>query len=176
MTDIQTAPREPIKVVADILQQEMGLAAGQIMLGYEKWDIPETTGLYVVLVYIGGKAIGNNNYFTSNGEEPGQQLEHQEVAMRHVIQTDILSFNGEARTRKEEVLMALRSMYSQQQQEKYLISIARIPSDFVDASTLEETKLLNRFTITVPVAALHTKVKAAPYYDKFKTVEVHPNV
>lgn len=172
---IETVAREPIKVVADILQKEMEIPDGQIMLGYQKWDIPTDPGLYVALVYIGGKAIGNNNYFTSSGDEPAQQIEHQEVAMRHVVQIDLLSFDASARIRKEEVLMALRSIYSQQQQEKYAMSIARIPSDLVDASSLEETKMLNRFTLTVPVTALHTKTKAAPYYDKFKTAEVHEN-
>lgn len=170
-----TATREPIKVIADILQTEMQIPEGQIMLGYEKWDIPPNPDLYIALTYVGGKAIGNSNYFTSVGNLPGQQIEHQEVAMRHVVQIDLLSFGPEARIRKEEVLMALRSIYSQQQQEKYLMSIARVPSDFVDASTLEETKMLNRFTLTVPITALHTKTKAAPYYDKFQTAEVHEN-
>lgn len=173
MTDIATIAREPIKVVADILQKEMSLPDGQIMLGYEKWNIPPTPGLYVVLVYIGGKAIGSTSYFTSEGNDPAKQLEHQEVAMRHVVQIDLLSFDGSARARKEEVLMALRSFYSQGQQEKYAMSIARIPSEFVDASTLEETKILNRFTLTVPVTALHTKVKAADFYNKFPGPEVH---
>lgn len=171
MTAIATIEREPIKVISDILQQELGLSDGQVMLGYGKWDIPPTPGLYVALVYIGGKAIGSNNYFVG-----ADNTEHQEIAMRHLIQIDILSFNADARARKEEILMALRSIYSQQQQDKYAFSIARIPSEFVDASTLEETKMLNRFTLTVAVAALHTKVKAAPYYDKFPTPEVHDDV
>ena len=170
MTQATTLTREPIKVVADIIQKELGLPDGQVMLGYEKWTIPTNDGLYIVLNYLGGQAIGNNNYFTGP-----DQLEHQEVAMRHIIQIDLMSFSGEARARKEEVLMALRSIYSQQQQELFNMSFSRIPTAFIDAASAEETKILNRFTTSMTATALHTKVKPAPYYDKFNDAEVHEN-
>lgn len=173
-TVITTVEREPIKIVADILKTELGLPNGQIMLAYEKWIIPPTETLYAWLTYVApSTVIGNNNYSvpTNTGMD-----EIQEVAMRHIIQIDMMSFNGEARARKEEVPMALGSVYSQQQQEKYLIQIARMNSGFIDTSFLEETKMLNRFTTTIAVMALHRKVKSAPYFDTFQGPDVTVNI
>lgn len=170
MTTMITPLIEPIKVIANILQNELDIKDGNIMLGFEKWNIPSTPGLYVSLIYIGGQAIGNNNYFDS-----ADNTEHQEVSMHHVIQIDALSFDSSARARKEEIFQALRSLYAQQQAEKNIMQIARIPSNFIDVSNVEATKMLNRFTTTISVTALHTKVKAADYYNTFKPVEVHDN-
>lgn len=158
---------EPIKVVADILQKEMSLAKGQIMLAYQQYEIPKTPGLFVALDYLASKPIAAGNFVspTNTGMD-----ELQQVTMRHTIQIDILSFNNEARTRKEEVLMALSSVYSQQQQTANTIQIARISSEFTNTASLEETKMLNRFTIAIAVTALHSKLKGtADYFDDFTT-------
>ncbi len=159
--------REPIKVVADILKHEMDLADGQIMLDYEKINILPDPGLYVAVSYLGGKAIGNNNYFDSDSVK-----EIQEVAMQEIVQIDILSFDASARTRKEEVIMALRSVYSQNAQDANSMQIARIPGDFQNASSLEETKILNRFTMTITIKAIYRKEKDVEYYDKFSDANV----
>lgn len=159
--------REPIKVIADILKNELNLVDGQIMLDYSKINILEDPGLYVALSYLGGKAIGNNNYF-----DPNALTEIQEVAMNEIIQIDLMSFDNAARLRKEEVIMALRSVYSQQAQEAQLMQVARIPGDFVNASDFEETKWLNRFTMTIVVKALYRKEKDVDYYDKFQDATV----
>lgn len=158
---------EPIKVVADILQEEMGLAKGQIMLAYQQYEIPKTPGLYVVLDYLSSKPISASNAVvpTNTGMD-----EQQSVTMRHEIQIDILSFDSSARTRKEEVLMALSSVYSQQQQQANSLQIARLSQAFINTASLEETKYLNRFTISIAVTALHSKLKGtADYYDDFTT-------
>lgn len=162
--------REPVKVIADILKSEMGLADGQIMLDYEKINILPDPGLYIAISYIGGKAIGNNNYFDSLTIK-----EIQEVAMSEIVQIDILSFDSSARKRKEEVIMALRSVYSQQAQELNVMQIARIPDGFQNISSLEETKILNRFTMTIVIKALYRKEKSVEYYDKFSDAQVTYN-
>jgi hypothetical protein len=162
---------EPIKVVADIIQSELGLPDGAVMVVNQRWAIPSNQDLYVALAYVGpAKTIGNVNYFDSEAES-----EVQETSKAHMVQIDIMSFGDTARTRKEEVEMALLSMYSQFQQGKNLIKIARQPGPLVDASTLEATGRLNRFLMTVMVNALHRKVKAAAYYNKFSSPEVNLN-
>ncbi len=158
---------EPIKVLADILQREMNLAKGQIMLAYQQYEIPKTPGLYVALDYMGSKPIAVSNTIVPS--ETGMD-EYQSVTMRHLIQIDILSFNSEARTRKEEVLMALSSVYSQSKQTENSLQIARLSSEFTNTASLEETKILNRFTISIAVTAVHNKIKGtADYYDDFTT-------
>jgi hypothetical protein len=162
--------REPIKVIADIIKHELDLADGQIMLDYEKINILPDPGLYVAVSYLGGNAIGNNNYF-----EPVTLKEIQEVAMQEMVQIDILSFDASARTRKEEVIMALRSIYSQNAQDANSMQIARIPGNFQNASSLEETKILNRFTMAITIKAIYRKEKAVDYYDKFPGAEAFIN-
>lgn len=161
--------REPVLVIGDIIQSELELADDQVMLDYEKLDILPDPGLFVAISYISGKAIGNNNYGELQAD--GTINEIQQAAMHHVIQIDLMSFDSSARTRKEEIIMALRSIYSQQQQELNTIQIARIPGEFINASSLEDTKILNRFTMTITVKSLYTKTKAAPYYDSFQNLQ-----
>lgn len=156
-------PVEPIKVVASILQSEMGLSADQILLSYQKFNIdPKTTGILLDLNYVMSQEIANTNLF-----DDATLTEIQEVVMRHLIQVDILSFDASARIRKEEVAMALRSMASQNLQEKNIVGVAWLQQDFINATSLEQTKLLNRFTTTVAVQAIHRIEKGAPFYDQF---------
>lgn len=158
--------REPIKVIADILLSELSLTTDQIILEYQKFNIPNDPGLFVALTYIGGKAIGNTNHSSDAGSSG--MIEKQSVAMQHMIQIDIMSFDSSARTRKEEVLMALRSVFSEQTQTANDMQIARIPEAFNNTASLEETKILNRFTMTIIVKSVYTKTKAlTSYYDTF---------
>jgi hypothetical protein len=165
--------REPIKVIADILASELALPAGQIMLAYEEWDIESTPGLFISLAYIGEKVLANNNY--AEADNVGGFIETQEVVMRHEIQIDMMSFDDSARLKKEQVVAALHSVAAQQAMDENKISIARIPSGFVNTSNLEESRMLNRFTITISVSALHSFTKTPPYYNTFNPPEVHAN-
>lgn len=164
--------REPIIVLGDILKSELNLADGQIMLSNQKWNIPQNPGLYIALSYLGGKAIGNNSYVV---DVPSGMEEILSVTMFYMVQVDIMSFGPEALTRKEEVIMALRSVLSQQLQESNDMQVGRISGNFTDVSMLEETSMLNRYTMTVNVTALQTKRKAVPYYDTFSEPEVVVN-
>lgn len=178
-----TIAREPILVAADILQSEMGLGPEQVMLAYEKWNIPPNPGLYIDLAYLGpSRIVSSINQFDAI-----TNTEIQQVTMLHLIQIDLLSFDGSARARYPEVALALASIYAKQQAERYQMQFGRQPTAFIDASTLEETKRLNRFTTTVSATALHTKEKAAAYFDHFNVrpplytaalnpPEVHENV
>lgn len=162
------AYREPIKVIADILKSELSLSNGQILLQYQKNFIPQGTNLYISLAYISDKIISNANYFLHDTLE-----EQQRVVSQYLIQIDALSFGSEARTRKEEIVAALKSIRSQQLQEKYNLQIARIPTSFVNTASLEETKFLDRHTITIAVTAIFVKTKElTEYYDQFREPEV----
>jgi hypothetical protein len=159
--------REPVLIIADLLQSELGLSDSAVMLSYEKINISTDPGLYIVLDYVSGKAIGNNNYFDSDAIK-----EVQQVAMNHLIQIDLMSFDDSARTRKEEVIMALRSIAAQQAQDANAMQIARIPGEFINTASLENTKFLNRFTMTIVVKSIYTKTKTPQYYDTFSNVNL----
>lgn len=167
---------DPLEVIGMILKSEMSLADGQVMFGLEKFDINQDPGLFIALQYVNSMPVGNNNYAISDGENVGDGMtEIQQVAMTDIIQIDAMSFNSEARTKRAEILMALRSIYSQQLQDQYSMKISRIPQSFVAMPTLEETKFLNRFVLRVFVNSIYTKSKAVDYFDTFKDVEVHTN-
>lgn len=159
-----TGVREPILVLADILQQQLGLADDAVVLAYEKNIIPRATGLYVSLDYVGpSKCICSANDF-----DPETNAEIQSATFSHLVQVDLLSYDASARRRKEEAAMALNSIFAVQMMEKYTMQIARNPSPFLDASSLEPTKRLNRFITSVQMFAVHRKVLAnAPYFDSF---------
>ncbi len=156
--------REPILVVADILQRGLGLADDAVVLAYEKNIIPKFNGLYVSLDYVGpAKCIGN-----VNDVDPVNDDEIQSCTYSHLIQMDLLSYDASARRRFAEATMAIASIYAVQQMDKYSMSIARNPSAFIDASSLEPTKRLNRFISTLVVFAVHRKVvTAVPVYTSF---------
>ena len=180
LTTTTTSVREPAKIIADIIQVEMEIAKGFVVLANEKVNIPPNhKGLWISINDMGGPPIGNNNRSVADGQDgtpPGDGMtEIQEVSMRHVLQIDILSFDGSARARKEEIPMALASIYAQGQMEKLFVQIAKHPSAFIDTSELEETERLKRYTTEIAMTALHRKTKPAPFYDKFRNVEVHTN-
>lgn len=168
MSTPTTIIKEPVKIIADIIQSELALSDDAVMLSYEKDFIPANEGLYVVMNYVGpGKIIANVNIFDTLTNE-----EVQQVTMLHVIQIDFMSFDASARIRKEEIAMALRSILSVQTSERYQMQIARMPTPFIDTSSLEETKRLNRFTTTVTVTALHTKRRPVGFFDRFNNAEI----
>jgi hypothetical protein len=165
--------REVVKVIADILTTEMGLAAGQIMLSDENYEIPTTEGLYIAVSYVSTKPLGVTVVMVPDGV--GGMNEIQEAAFDHVVQIDVMSFNDDARLRREEVLLALASNASQFFQEQNVLQISRHCTPFQDLSTVEETRTLKRYTMSFHVKAVARKSKSGKYYDTFLTPEVHAN-
>lgn len=164
---------EPIKVIAVGLQYEMGLVPGQIMLGLENFLIPQTVGLYVALFYGAEQVISNTSQNGTN--DNGDYQEIQSAVMLHSIEIDIMSFNEEARTRKEEVLWAITSYYMGQLMEEYQMRIASTPGSFIPIRSLEPAKQLNRFTTNFLMNAVHTNIKTTPYYDSLQPVRLVEN-
>lgn len=161
---------EPIKVLAMILQEEMGLPVGQIMLGLENWQIPKNTGLYIALSYGPEQVVGNDN--NNSVDSQGNFVEVQSAIMLHTIEIDVMSFDASAREEKEAVLWAIQSYEAQSLMDKYSMRIAAVSSSFVPIVSLEETKQLNRYRISVMVNAVHTNIKTTPYYDTINPVQL----
>jgi hypothetical protein len=165
--------REVVKVIADILAAEMALAPGQIMLSAENYEIPTTEGLYIAVSYISTRPVGVTTTRVPDGH--GGMTEIQEASFDHAVQVDVMSYNDDARLRREEVLLALGSQTSQFFQEQNSIQISRHCTPFIDLSTVEETRTLKRYTTSFRVKAVARKSKSGKYYDTFLTPEVHAN-
>lgn len=163
----QTVAREPAKIVADILQAEMVLNDAHCLLGNQKWNIPSDKELFVVIFDQAVPPIGATKYLDTDQTSPNFGKEVQQMAGVHDIRVEIMSLDsGEARERKEEVILALNSFYSDQLQEQYGIQLGRAQSP-VDASETEATARLQKFVTHVNATVLHQKVKTMPKADFF---------
>lgn len=163
--------KEPGKVLLDVIKTFMGLTEEQIMFTNQKYFIPNE-GIYVAVSYLGpSKVLASISEIVPDGS--GGYKERSGVTMLHLIQIEIMGYGNEARTRKEEIAMALRSIYSQQKQELYQMQIARHPGPFMDTSFLEETQMVTRYTTTVMTSSVNRKeVATTEYYDTFPGAEV----
>lgn len=155
-------------MLASIIQTELGLDANHILLGFENFLIPEDLGIFIALTYGVEQIVGADNQNSTDNE--GNYLEIQQVAMLHQVEIDIMSFDSSARTRKEEVIMALASYNAQQSMEINSMRIASMPNSFVTVTAPEPSKQLNRYRFTVSVYALHQKNLSTPYYNTLQTV------
>ena len=140
------------------------------MLGLENWLIPETNGLYVSLLYGPDTVIGNNNGNTLSSD--GSFTEVQSTAMLHQIDIDVMSYDNSARLRKQDVLWAIQSSTAAELMEKYGMRLASTPGSFVPISSLEPTKQLNRFRLSVAINAIWVNVISSGYFDAIQKVDL----
>lgn len=164
---------EPIKVLAMVLQEEMGLDSNHILLGLENFPLPEDVGLFVSLRYGPDQVIGNNQYNALN--DSGDYSEIQDTVMLHFIDVEVLSFDSSARLQKQAVLQAIQSYYAQSLMENYQMRLASTPGSFTPVPSPEPSKQLNRFAITIGVNAIYRKIKVTPFYETLQTVDLIEN-
>lgn len=167
MATITTTTREFILVLADIIQTEMSLADDHVFIYNQDFKIPEYDDLFIVLSYLGApRALANNNEIIVDSVT-GNVSENQCLNQLENIAIDVMSRNPDARVRKEEVLMALTSVFSKAQQEQYQFKIFSQPSSFIDISEAEGAARINRYQITVPLMTSYRKSKIIEYYNQF---------
>ena len=151
----------PLELLCDIIQTEMGLADGQVSLWDQKIDLPKTPGLFISVGVIACKAFSNSNKFDGVNNV-------QSTNFNATISIDIFSRNTEAQERKEEIVMALNSVYAQKQQEANSFYIAKVPANFVNVSYEESVSMLYRFNISVNMQYAKKKSSVPEYYDTFQ--------
>lgn len=159
------------QLIINILKNEMGIKNDRIWIRNQNRKIPEDNGLFIVVGFVDGRLIGNDNQClpTDTG-----MTEQQRVIMLENIQIDILSRNDDALMRHWEVAAAMHSIYAKQTQEANYFKIYRIPSQFINTSVAEGSSMLNRFTIIIPAQVWYYKEKvlSSPnggYFDSFDT-------
>ncbi len=162
----------PLLLVCDIIQNQLGLAQGRVYL----WDqkIPQLTdsGLYVAVSVPSCKPFANNKSYDGNGNSI------QTVNMLATIEIDIMSRGPSARDQKELVLMALNSDYSECQQNTNSFHIAKLPpgSRFLNLSTIDGAAIPYRFKISVNIQYAVATTQATPYFTTLQgpTVDTNP--
>lgn len=164
-----TLQREVAKLAADILVEELGLDAKHCLLGDQKWDIPADKLLFVVVYDDGGPVIGAANFLDTDSDSDTYLKEIQQETILHDVRVEMMSFDSEARVRKEEAGMAFASIFAQQIAGQYRVGIGRAQRA-VNASDTETTGRLLKYVTHLNITALHQKVKTPPgagYDDKF---------
>lgn len=156
----------PLELFCDVIRHEMALAEDQIYLWDQKINIPTDSRLYVAVSVLSCKPFGNNTRFVGSGNA------EQSVNMAAMLSMDILSKGPDARDRKEELILALNSIYAQQQQELNSFYIGKISTEFVNLSQIDGMAIPYRFNISCQVQYMVNKTKAVPYYDTFDNAEV----
>lgn len=176
MTDAR--PTKLLKDIAGIVRDWMNLEEEQVVLGFQKYDIPPTGALLVVISIQDTTVIGSNVENTPN-ENPSGMIETMVATLRDMIQIDVLAMTtvkdgrNFARERKNEVLMCLRSQLSEQVQTNGSFQLARVPTGFVNTSSLEGTQYLERYTATLAVTYQEEHENVPKYFDKGFNVKVN---
>lgn len=172
MIEIDSIPQTSMDLIRTILVNQMNMKSERVNIYDEKWKIPPIDELFIVLEYRTGKLIANRNIFSAL--EGGTPAESQEINVLEQITVGVFSRDRSATQKKEEVLMAILSSYSQQQQEKYAFRIARI-GPITDLSAVEGVAMIKRYDIDLSVYAWYSKVIAPEYFDSYR-LKVTANV
>lgn len=156
----------PLELFCEVIQHELGLQPGRVYLWDQKINMPKDQGLFVVVGVLSCKPFAN----TVDTDGSGAGLDAiQSTNFMATLSVDIISRGPEARDRKEEVIMALNSIYAQQQQEINSFYIAKISSSFQNLSQEDGAAIPYRFNLAVNVQYFMKKIKAVDYFDIFST-------
>ena len=156
----------------EILQNQLNLAQGRVYLWNQKILQPTDSGIYIAVSVMNPKPFGSSNYVNSSGNEV------QTVSMGATFDIDAISRGPEARDRKEEIVLAMASIYSRQQQQANSFYIARLPhhAGFINLSEVDGAAIPYRYRISISVMYKITKIISTEFYDSFQipTVSVNP--
>lgn len=160
--------REPIKAIADILVNQMSIAADRIYLPNSLRALPTDENIFIALDVQTYPPFGMKREYQEN---KGVYTERQSVMIKQLVTIKVMSKNTDARTECYKVAMALNSTYSQQIQEKYGFHLS-VNNNVQNRSFLEATARLNRFDTEVNVITAIKQTQAVDYYDTFNEDEI----
>lgn len=166
------------QIIADILMNRMSLDQSAVWLRQQNVKIPDDKTLFIQVGMVDTpRVIGNitrMEQVTDDTVDPPVITQHEinEVQVQESIQIDIMSRNNEALFRFWEVIAAMQSFYSQQQQELNNFKIFRQPISVVNTSGAEGGSNINRYSITIAAFIWYRKDTTlnsplGDYYDDF---------
>jgi hypothetical protein len=156
---------DALLLLCDIIATGLGLAPDRVYIWNQKLFQPQDNGLYIALGVAYRKPFANVNRVI-NG------IEYQDVSIMDHIDINVMSRAQVARTRSWEVIAALKSAYSRQQQAANAFRVASLPTGFVCLNNADGAGIPYRFTAGVNVSYVESKQTAIPYYDTFQAVTV----
>lgn len=167
----------PLLLFCEIIEREMGLARGRVWIWDQKVFQPTDASLYIAVVGVRFKPFANRIGPAIVNGNPDWSQSEQSINVMATLDVNVISRSTEALLRKEEVLLALNSAYSNFQQDANSIAIGRLPagSQFIDISQVDGAAIPYRFKISVNMQYAVTKQKPVDYFDTFDSVSVTAN-
>lgn len=158
------------QIIVNILKQELNLDNNAVFVANQNKKIPNDKNLYISVGMVDSQIISNTRGLEKDGLTDAKTV--QQIQARENIQIDLFSADNNALIRRGEILMALNSIYSVQQQELNQFKIFQIPQGFVNTSSAEGGSQINRFTIIIACFVWYKKTNTLTgndYYDNFDT-------
>lgn len=164
----------PIFLFCEILQVQLGLPNDHVYLWDQKIFQPTDSQLYVAVSVPSCNPIGNVNRPAS---DDSGLLQAQYVSMYARVDIDVISRGPAARDRKEQIILALNSVYSQQQQEAngFYIGKKSISNGFQNLSQIDGAAIPYRYKITYAMQYAVSLTSSVPYFDTFETEQIYTN-
>lgn len=162
----------PLGLFADIIQNQLAIAADHIYFWDQKIFQPTDSNMYVVISVLNCKPFGNQLSYSSVSSGLNQ---NNYVTMAANITVDAISRGPAARDQKELIQLALCSTYSEQQQEANSFYIGRIPTSFVNLSQVDGAAIPYRFQQTYTMQYAVSFNPPVSYFDTFATPKVTAN-
>lgn len=156
---------QPLELVCEIIRQGLGLSGDQVYIYNQKYLIPNDSRLYIPIEVLSPKPFGNTNKIQ---EIDGVLTQVQSVNFATILSIDAMSRSTVALYRKEEIIMALNSLYSQQLQQAFSFYLAPITSAFVAVNEEDGAAIPYRFNMSVTIQYAVEKYQTADYYDSFE--------
>ncbi len=154
----------PLQLFCDIIQSQLALPEGRVWVWNQKQFQPTDSGLYIAVSILSCKPFGSSNRFLASSDS-----QNQGVNMFAAISVDIMSRGLDALNRKEEVIQALNSSYSQNQQALNSFYVSQLSSGFVNLAAVDGAAIPYRFNITVNIQYVAQKTSSVDYYSSFPT-------
>lgn len=155
-------------LLCDILQEELGIANDHIYMWDLKIPKPTDDTLFIAVKIFRPVPFSNTTKFNGDGTTT------QSVNMYADIQISAISRNHEARDRKEEIMMALNSQYSQSQQYANSFKIGNLPPgrQVINVSEQDGAAIPYRYDMMVGIQYFISKIKSVSYFDTFSTTQL----
>lgn len=157
---------KPDIILCDIIAIDMSLDPARVAVYNQNWKSPQDDDIYIIVSGGPERIIGNANQFDFEAEK-----EIKKVSVSSVYNVEITSRNTDAKYRKAEVLAAINSDYSEQQQELNQIRIFRT-NQILDLSFIDGRSALHRYQIPVIINSVQIYEKSIVPFDKFQETEI----
>jgi hypothetical protein len=159
-------------LLIDIIRTEMELENDQVVLYNQKFNIPNDSRMYVSVAIVRDKIFSNKKTHKQIG---AGYFQIQDLSHDATIMIDCYSRKEEPINRKDEILMALKSDYAQNQMNLNSFRAFELGSDFIDVSRVDGTAIPYRFQTSIKMQYITQKIKQVAYYDTFQEIEVKTN-